>query len=77
MKRIDWKYRISIDPGIHHGTCIKGTCIPIYIIVGSFVDGMAPEGIQQEYPQLTLEDMYAALYYVADIIHQEIMVPFP
>lgn len=78
MKRIDWKDRISTDSGIHHGTaCIKGTRIPISMIVGSFADGMTPEKIQQEYPQLTLEDIYAALSYAADIIHQEIVVPFP
>ncbi|MCP5004042.1 MAG: DUF433 domain-containing protein [Planctomycetes bacterium] len=78
MKRINWKDRISNDPSIHHGTaCIKGTRIPISMIVGSFADGMTPEEIQQEYPQLTLEDVYAALSYAADIIHQEIVVPFP
>ncbi len=78
MKRVNWKDRISTDPGIHHGTaCIKGTRVPISMIVGSFADGMTPEEIQQEYPQLTLEDMYAALSYAADIIHQEIVVPFP
>ncbi len=78
MKRIDWKDRISTDSSIHHGTaCIKGTRIPISMIVGSFADGMTPEGIQQEYSQLTLEDIYAALSYAADIIHQEIVVPFP
>ncbi len=78
MKRIDWHERISTDPNIYHGaTCIKGTRIPISIIIGSLADGMTREEILSEYPQLNLEDLFAALAYAADIIHHEIMVPLP
>ena len=54
-------------PDLHHGDpCIKGTRIPVAMIVGSLVDGMMPEEIREAYPQLTMEDIQAALVYAAD-----------
>ena len=39
----DWRERIVIDPGIHHGEpCIKGTRVPVSVIVGSVADGDTP-----------------------------------
>lgn len=73
-----WQERITIEPDLHHGDpCIKGTRVPVAAIVGSLADGMTPEEIQEAYPQLTLEDIQAALAYAADIIHQEILLPLP
>ena len=66
MKRVRWQERIVIAPDLHHGDpCIKGTRIPVAMIVGSLADGMTPEAIQEAYPQLTVEDIQAALAYAA------------
>jgi ATP-dependent Lon protease len=36
-----WSYRILIDPDIHHGEpCVRGTRIPVSMIVGSLADGI-------------------------------------
>jgi uncharacterized protein (DUF433 family) len=60
-----------IAPDLHHGdSCIKGTRIPVAMIVGRLADGMTPEEIQEAYPQLTAEDIQAALAYAADVIHR-------
>jgi len=33
MPTMDWRERIVIDPGIHHGVpCIKGTRVPVSIL---------------------------------------------
>ena len=54
-------------PDLHHGDpCIKGTRIPVAMIVGSLVDGMMPEEIREAYPQSTVEAIQAALVYAAD-----------
>lgn len=67
MKRVQWRGRIAIAPDLHHGDpCIKGTRIPVSMIVGSLADGMTPEEIQDAYPQLTMGDIQAALAYAAD-----------
>jgi uncharacterized protein (DUF433 family) len=70
MGRVRWQDRIVIAPDLHHGDpCIKGTRIPVAVIVGSLADGMSPEEIRDAYPQLTGEDIQAALAYAAEVIH--------
>ncbi len=64
MARIDWRKRVVVDPDIHHGEpCIRGTRILVTMIVGSLADGLSFEDILREYPQLTEEDIRAALTY--------------
>ena len=78
MGRARWQERIVIAPDLHHGDpCIKGTRIPVAMVVGSLADGMTPEEIQKAYPQLAVEDIQAALAYAAKVIHQDILVPLP
>lgn len=77
MSRIDWKEYIAIDPDLHHGDpCIKGTRIPVATIVGSLADGMLPDEIIVAYPQLKTIEVQAALAYAADIMRQELLLPF-
>jgi uncharacterized protein (DUF433 family) len=65
MKRVDWKDRIIIAPDLHHGeACIRGTRVPVAMIVGSLADGLTHAEIQQAYPQLVEEDIQAALAYM-------------
>ncbi len=66
MSRIEWQDHIILDPHIHHGDpTIKGTRIPIAMIIGSLADGLTPADIQAAYPQLTVTDIHAALAYAA------------
>ena len=78
MERVAWQERIVIAPDLHHGDpCIKGTRIPVATIVGSLADGMTPAQIRKAYPQLTDEDIRAALAYAAELTHEELLVPLP
>jgi len=71
-----WQDRIAIDPDIHHGDpCIKGTRIPVAMVVGSLADGLTFDDIRQDYPQLTDDDLFAALAYAAEVMRQEIVYP--
>ncbi len=63
---MNWRERIVIDPAIHHGKpCIKGTRVPVSVIVGSIADGDTSEQIMRSWPQLTVEDITAALKFAA------------
>lgn len=76
MARIDWKERVVVDPQVHHGDpCIKGTRIPVSIIVGSVADGMSIDEVRTAYPQLSVEDIRAALAYAAEVLRQEVIIP--
>jgi len=68
MTRIRWQGHIVVTPDIHHGDpCIKGTRIPVAMIIGSLAAGMTPDEIRDAYPQLHLEDIRAALAYSAEV----------
>ena len=76
MERTAWQQRIVVDPEIHHGEpCVKGTRIPARMLVGSLADGLTVEQIVAEYPQLQSEDIFAALAYAAEVLHQESLLP--
>jgi uncharacterized protein (DUF433 family) len=78
MGRVQWQKRIVIAPDLHHGDpCIRGTRIPVAVIVGSLADGMTPREIQEEYPQLTDEDIQAALAYAAETAAEVVLMPLP
>jgi uncharacterized protein (DUF433 family) len=76
MGRVRWQDRIVIDRDLHHGDpCIKGTRIPVAMIVGSLADGMTYSQIRQAYPQLIDDDIWAALSYAAEAVKQDILLP--
>jgi uncharacterized protein (DUF433 family) len=63
--------RIVIDPAICHGKpVIRGTRMPVSLVVGSLAGGMSYEEIQQEY-DLTKGDILAALKFVGELADQE------
>jgi uncharacterized protein (DUF433 family) len=53
--------RIVIDPKICHGKpVIRGTRLPVAVVVGSLAGGMTLEDVQREYG-ISLEDIRAGL----------------
>lgn len=76
MARIRWEERIVVAPDLHHGEpCIRGTRIPVAMIVGSLADGMSWEEVLAAYPQLEPDDIRAALAYAAEMVRHEWLVP--
>lgn len=69
--------RISIDPEICGGKpCIRGTRIWVSLILDFLADGMTEAELIEEYPQLTHQDVLAAIAYAAEIA-REYIVPVP
>ena len=76
MSRVRWQERVVVDNDLHHGDpCIKGTRVPVVMIVGSLADGMTHDQIRQAFPQLTDDDISAALAYAADALNQDLLLP--
>lgn len=76
--KLNWQKHIVIEADLHHGDpCIRGTRIPVSTIVSSLADGMTPVEIQVMYPQLSLDDIQAALAYAAQVVQRDIFAPFP
>ncbi|NPV07474.1 MAG: DUF433 domain-containing protein [Anaerolineae bacterium] len=60
--------RISVDPNVCFGKpCIRGTRIWVSLILDLLASGMSMEEVLEEYPQLTVEDIRAAIAYGAEM----------
>ena len=58
--------RIVIDPAIMDGVpCVRGTRIPVTMVVGLLAENVTVEGVLQLYPQLTAQDVRACQAYAA------------
>ncbi len=63
--------RIVIDPEVRHGKpVIKGTRVPVDVILGSLAGGMSVEEVAKEYG-ISKEDVLAAIEYAAKIVAKE------
>jgi len=68
--------RIEINPKVMAGKpVIKGTRIPVDVIVRQLSQGMTEKEILEDYPNLKKEDIRAALVYAAELIEGEDILP--
>jgi uncharacterized protein (DUF433 family) len=76
MPKENWRERIVIDAGIHHGVpCIRGTRVPVSVLVGSLADGDSVNDLLLAYPHLTEEDIHAALKFAAEAVNNTDFIP--
>jgi uncharacterized protein (DUF433 family) len=71
----DYRKRITIEPGKRGGKpCIRNMRITVYDILGWLAASMSCEEIVADYPELTVEDILAALAFAADREHHLVAV---
>jgi uncharacterized protein (DUF433 family) len=59
--------RIEIDPKVMMGKpVIKGTRIPVELILRKCSEGATPDGLLDAYPRLKVEDVQDGMGYAAD-----------
>jgi uncharacterized protein (DUF433 family) len=65
--------RITINPKVCHGqACIKGTRIPVHLILRMLANGDTIEDLLAEYPSLTREDILACFDYAASLAEEQV-----
>ena len=70
-------HRIVIDPKICHGKpIIRGTRLPLAIILGSLAGGMSFDEVQREY-SISIDDIRAAIGYANALVEREQHHPLP
>jgi uncharacterized protein (DUF433 family) len=63
---MDWHDRISVAPAVRSGKpCIKGTRITVYDVLEYLAGGMSEDEILSDFPDLTRDDIRAALAFAA------------
>ena len=61
-----WEQRIVVNPAIRSGKpCIAGTRITVYDVLEYLAGGMSEDQILADFPDLTREDVRAALAFAA------------
>jgi uncharacterized protein (DUF433 family) len=66
---VDWQDRIAVDPDVLVGKAvIKGTRLAVEFLVELLAEGWTNEQVLRNYPQLTVEDIHAALHYAAEAV---------
>lgn len=71
---MDWRLRVSSDPAVCHGqACIRGTRIPISVVLDNLAAGLTAEQLVESYPSLTREDVSAAVAYAAALARKRII----
>ena len=65
--------RITLNPSVCGGKpCIRDTRIEIAIILDGMAEGLSVNEIFDHYPQLSEDDIHAALSYAAELAHEGI-----
>jgi uncharacterized protein (DUF433 family) len=69
--------RISVDPAVCGGKpCIKGTRLWVSLVLDLLASGMSEAELRTEYPQLTRDDVLAAIAYGAEAARERV-IPVP
>jgi uncharacterized protein (DUF433 family) len=67
--------RIVVDPAVVHGQpVVRGTRVPVAIVVGSLAGGMTYKEVAEEYG-VTHQDILACLNYAARSVSEERVFP--
>ena len=71
-----WQDRISVDPAVLVGKpVIKGTRLAVEFLLDLMAEGWTTEQILGNYPQLSIDDLQAALHYAAESLKRERVFP--
>ena len=68
--------RVVINPRVMTGKpVIRGTRVPVELIVRMLSQGISVDEVLNEYPRLELADIHAALAYAAGVLADEEVFP--
>ncbi len=68
--------RIIVDPEILVGKpVVKGTRIPVELVLKRLAQELDPQALLEAYPRLTIEDIKACLEYAEALVEGEIVYP--
>ena len=74
---MDWHAHITVDPAVLDGrACIRGTRIPVAVVLANVADGESTEQLLESCPTLTAVSIQAALAYTADLARERVL-PLP
>jgi uncharacterized protein (DUF433 family) len=74
MKTLDWREHITGNPNVLYGKpVLKGTRIPVDLILEKLGHGQTVENLLIAYPLLTSDSIAACLLFAADSVKSDII----
>jgi uncharacterized protein (DUF433 family) len=74
---MEWRDYISVDPNTCHGqACVRGTRIPVAVVLDNLAAHLEPDELLRSYPGLSHEAVDACIAYAADLAREQVMA-FP
>lgn len=71
---MEWRNYISSDPNVCHGqACIRGTRIPVSVILDNLAAGVSHRELLKSYPALSEEAIAAATYFAAALAREQVV----
>jgi uncharacterized protein (DUF433 family)/predicted nuclease of predicted toxin-antitoxin system len=71
---MDWREQIVVDPGVCHGqACIRGTRIPVSVVLDNLASGLSAAELRRSYPSLTEQGIHAAIAYAAELARERVV----
>lgn len=64
---------IEAKSDVHHGKpVIKGTRVPVHMVLGLLANGISPDEIIQDYyNSITREDIFSCIQYAEQLVEEE------
>ena len=73
MTREEMLSRVVADPAVCGGQpCIRGTRIPVSVVLDSLAEGLSPEGVLDHFPSLRPQDIRAAVAYGGELARENV-----
>jgi len=70
---MNWREHITVDPTVCHGqACIKGTRIPVSVVLENIAEEVPVDEILASYPSLTRQSLQAAMAYAEELARERI-----
>ena len=71
---MDWREHIAVDPAVCHGqACIRGTRIPVSVVLDNLASGLSASEITTSYPSIGPEAVQAAMAYAAELARERVL----
>lgn len=71
---MDWREQIVVDPMVCHGQArMRGTRIPVSVVLDNLASGLSAGEIATSYPSLTKEAVQAAIAYAAELARERVL----
>ncbi len=71
---MNWREFITVDPKVCHGqACIRGTRIPVSVVLDNLAADVSREDLLRSYPSLSREAVQAAVAYAAELARERVV----